>query len=89
MQLYFQAFSTVIPRVAERPLLTPDPFSEFRLDCQTADRPAVGKIELRSADPFDAPKITANALSTEQDVAEMLAAVKELRKSQIRRHLKT
>ena len=25
MQLYFQAFSTLIPRVGERPLLTPDP----------------------------------------------------------------
>ena len=27
MQLYFQAFSTLIPRGGERPLLTPDPFS--------------------------------------------------------------
>ncbi|MGB3280473.1 MAG: GMC family oxidoreductase N-terminal domain-containing protein, partial [Pseudorhodobacter sp.] len=27
MQLYMQAFSTLVPKVGERPLLTPDPFS--------------------------------------------------------------
>jgi choline dehydrogenase len=80
MQLYFQAFSTVIPRVGERPLLTPDPFSGVSIGLSNCRPTSRGKIELRSADPFDAPKITANALSTEQDVAEMLAAVKELRK---------
>jgi len=80
MQLYFQAFSTVIPRLGERPLLTPDPFSGVSIGLSNCRPTSRGKIELRSADPFDAPKITANALSTEQDVAEMLAAVKELRK---------
>ena len=35
---------------------------------------------IRSNDPRDYPKIVANALSTEADVAEMLAAVKFVRK---------
>src|SRR6185312_12128540 len=35
---------------------------------------------IRSKNPRDYPKIVANALSTESDVAEMLAAVKFVRK---------
>ena len=35
---------------------------------------------IRSASPHDYPKIVANAYSTESDVAEMLAAVKFVRK---------
>ena len=31
MQLYMQAFSTLIPKDGERPLLTPDPFSGLSL----------------------------------------------------------
>ena len=79
MQIYFQAFSTVIPRVGERPLLTPDPYSGLSIGLSNCRPTSRGKIELRSADPFAPPKITANALSTDQDVTEMLAAVKELR----------
>lgn len=80
MQLYFQAFSTVIPRVGERPLLTPDPYSALSIGLSNCRPTSRGHIELRSADPFAPPKITANALSTDQDITEMLAAVKELRK---------
>ena len=49
MQLYFQAFSTLIPREGERPLLTPDPFSgpvdravELPADLARAYQAAVG-----------------------------------------------
>ncbi|TGV32279.1 choline dehydrogenase, partial [bacterium M00.F.Ca.ET.168.01.1.1] len=31
MQLYFQAFSTVIPKSGERPILTPDPWPGFSI----------------------------------------------------------
>lgn len=80
MQLYFQAFSTLLPREGERPVLTPDPFAGMSLglsNCRTTSR---GEIALASPDPFVAPRIVANAFSTDQDVQEMLLAVKYLRR---------
>ena len=80
MQLYFQAFSTVIPGVDERPILSPDPFSGFSIglsSCRTFSR---GEIMIRSSDPFMHPKIIGNAFSDQRDVDEMLDAVKYLRK---------
>ena len=80
MQLYFQAFSTVVPKGGERPILSPDPWPGFSIglsNCQPSSR---GEIAIRSADPLAHPRIVANALSTAEDVAEMLSAVKILRK---------
>lgn len=79
MQLYFQAFSTVKPKAGERPILTPDPWPGFSIglsNCRTTSR---GEIMLRTANPRDYPRITANALSTEEDVTDYLAGVKFLR----------
>jgi len=79
MQLYFQAFSTLMPREGERPILTPDPFPGLSIGLSNCRPTSRGSITLASADPFAAPRITANAFSTDHDVAEMLAAVKFLR----------
>jgi choline dehydrogenase len=79
MQLYMQAFSTLIPRDGERPLLTPDPWSGMSLGLSNCRPTSRGHIRLRSADPLQHPVITANAFSTNHDVEEMLAAVKYLR----------
>ena len=79
MQLYFQAFSTLIPRNGERPLLTPDPFSGLSIGLSNCRPTSRGEITLTSADPFAHPKIVANAFSTDHDVQEMLLAVKYLR----------
>ena len=79
MQLYFQAFSTLLPREGERPLLTPDPFSGLSIGLSNCRPTSRGEITLKSADPFAHPRIVANAFSTDHDVAEMLAAVKFLR----------
>ena len=79
MQLYFQAFSTLIPREGERPLLTPDPFSGLSIGLSNCRPTSRGEITLRTSDPFDHPRIVANAFSTDHDVAEMLRAVKYLR----------
>ncbi len=79
MQLYFQAFSTLIPRNGERPLLTPDPFSGLSIGLSNCRPTSRGQIILRNADPLAHPVITANAFSTDNDVTEMLAAVKYLR----------
>lgn len=79
MQLYFQAFSTVIPKSGERPILTPDPWPGFSIGLSNCRPTSRGEIMIRSANPRDHPKIVANALSTDTDVAEMLAGVKFLR----------
>jgi choline dehydrogenase len=80
MQLYFQAFSTLIPREGERPILTPDPWSGMSIGLSNCRPTSRGNIRLRSARPEDHPVITANAFSTNNDVEEMLAAVKFLRR---------
>ncbi|MBP0439320.1 GMC family oxidoreductase [Tianweitania sediminis] len=80
MQLYFQAFSTVLPRPGERPILSPDPWPGFSIGLSNCRPSSRGEIMIRSADPMQHPRISANAFSTENDVAEMLDAVKFLRK---------
>ena len=79
MQLYMQAFSTLIPREGERPILTPDPFPGMSLGLSNCRPTSRGHIRIGSPDPFRHPVITANAFSTEHDVQEMLLAVKYLR----------
>ncbi|MEO6299381.1 MAG: GMC oxidoreductase, partial [Paracoccaceae bacterium] len=80
MQLYMQAFSTLIPRDGERPLLTPDPFSGLSIGLSNCRPTSRGRITIRSGDAFEHPKIVGNVYSTDNDVEEMLAAVKFLRK---------
>ena len=80
MQLYYQAFSTLIPRAHERPILSPDPFSGMSLGLSNCRPTSVGEIMAKSPDPLVHPRITANAFSTDHDVQEMLEAVKFLRK---------
>ena len=79
MQLYFQAFSTLIPRGGERPLLTPDPFSGCSIGLSNCRPTSRGHVRIRSADPMEHPVIVGNAFSTDHDVEEMLAAVRFLR----------
>lgn len=79
MQLYMQAFSTLIPKAGERPILNPDPFSGLSLGLSNCRPTSTGSVMIKSPDPFTHPKIVFNAYSTERDVTEMLAAVKFLR----------
>ncbi len=80
MQLYFQAFSTVIPKPGERPVLSPDPWPGYSIGLSNCRPTSRGSIHIRSAEPADAPRIIANAYATNNDVEEMLAAVKYLRR---------
>ncbi|MBZ9909667.1 GMC family oxidoreductase N-terminal domain-containing protein [Mesorhizobium sp. BR115XR7A] len=80
MQLYFQAFSTLIPKNGERPILTPDPWPGFSIGLSNCRPSSRGEIMIRSSNPLDYPKIVANAYSTNADVTEMLDAVKFVRK---------
>ncbi len=79
MQLYMQAFSTLLPKAGERPVLSPDPFSGMSIGLSNCHPTSRGEIMIKSANPFEHPRITANAFSTDHDVAEMLDAVKFLR----------
>jgi choline dehydrogenase len=79
MQLYFQAFSTVLPKQGERPILSPDPWPGFSIGLSNCRPTSRGTIHIRSADPAAPPKIVPNAFSTNRDVDEMLDAVKFLR----------
>jgi choline dehydrogenase len=80
MQLYFQVFSTVLPKAGERPILSPDPFPGFSIGLSNCRPSSRGEIMIRSADPTVHPRITVNAYATDTDVAEMLDAVKFLRR---------
>jgi choline dehydrogenase len=80
MQLYMQAFSTLLPKAGERPILNPDPFSGLSIGLSNCRPTSRGGITLASPDPFAHPRIVANAYSTDDDVAEMLAAVKFVRR---------
>jgi choline dehydrogenase len=80
MQLYIQAFSTLIPREGERPILSQTRFPACRWACRTAGPRAGGGSRLRSPDPLAPPRITANAYGTDEDVREMLAGVRMLRR---------
>jgi choline dehydrogenase len=80
MQLYMQAFSTLILKAGERPLLTPDPFSGFSLGLSNCRPNSRGFIEIQSGDALQHPRIVANAYSTDEDTSEMLDAVKFLRR---------
>ena len=76
IQLYLQAISTVQAKSGTRPLLTPDPFPGFSLGLSSCRPESRGSIMARTSDPFDAPRIVANAFGTQGDVETMLAGVK-------------
>ena len=81
MQLYVQAITTISGKTnGERPLLTPDPFPGFSLGLSSLRPTSVGFIEIRSRDPFAPPRIVPNGYSTDNDMEEMLQAVRFLRK---------
>lgn len=79
MQLYFQAFSTLKPKVGERPILSPDPFPGMSIGLSNCRPSSRGYINIRSANPTDHPTIVGNAFNTEHDIREMLEAVKFVR----------
>lgn len=79
MQLYMQAFSTLIPKPGERPILNPDPFPGLSLGLSNCRPASTGEVTIASPDPLVHPRITFNAFSSGSDAEEMLAAVKFLR----------
>jgi choline dehydrogenase len=79
LQLYFNPISYTAAQGPNRRLLNPDPFPAFLLSFNACRPSSRGHLEIRSANPFDAPAIHPNSLATGHDVAEAIAGVHLLR----------
>ncbi len=80
IQLYFSPLSYTRALPGKRALMRPDPFPGFLLSAQPCRPTSRGHLQIRSADPFAAPQIVPNSLATEEDLREMLAGTKFLRR---------
>ena len=80
IQLYFSPVSYTKKPEGKRPLMSPDPFPGFFLGFQPTRPTSRVHITLRSADPFDAPEIHPNSLSTEHDRMEMIEGCRLMRR---------
>ena len=79
LQLYFNPVSYTKTPLADRKLLSPDPFSAFLLSFNSCRPTSRGSLTISSSDPRMAPRIRPNYLSTEHDVAEAIAGCRLLR----------
>lgn len=80
MQLFFSPVSYTKAPPGKRPLMNPDPFSGFLLGYQPTRPTSRGYLEIKSNNPFQAPAIHPNYLTTDYDIQEMLAGSKLMRK---------
>ncbi len=80
MQLYFSPLSYERGRPGVRALLQPDAFSGFATSVSPCRPTSRGHVAIRSADPGAAPEIVPDYLATAQDVTEMLAGARFLRR---------
>ncbi|MEM8686915.1 MAG: GMC oxidoreductase, partial [Pseudomonadota bacterium] len=74
VQLYFNPVSYTRSSKAKRELMRPDPFPGLLFGFNVCRPTSRGEITLRSADPFEAPVIRPNYLSTNEDIADVLEA---------------
>ena len=79
-QLYFSPVSYSKPTPGVRRLTLPDPFPGFFIGISHCRPQSRGSVRIASADPDEAPLIEPNYLSHPDDMAEMLAGVKLIRK---------
>ena len=80
MQLFFSPVSYTKAPPGRRPLMNPDPFPGFLLGIQPTRPTSRGHLEVRSSDPFAAPAIHPNYLSTNHDLQAMVEGVRFLRR---------
>ncbi len=78
-QLYFSPLSYTRAPVGTRPLIKPDPFPGFLLGYNPCKPTSKGTLKIRSADPFEAPEMQPNYLSTEYDRDLMLKGMQLMR----------
>ncbi|MEZ5812054.1 MAG: GMC family oxidoreductase N-terminal domain-containing protein [Rhizobiaceae bacterium] len=80
LQLYFSPVSYTRAPPGTRPLMSPDPFPGFLLGYNPCRPTSTGTLRIRSPDPFEAPEMRPNYLSTEHDRALMIAGARLMRK---------
>ena len=80
LQLYFCPLSYNSAQWPIRRLMNPDPFPAFMVSFNICRPTSRGRIEIRSANPLEAPLIYPNSLSTEHDLGEAMAGMHVLRK---------
>jgi len=80
MQLFFSPVSYTKAPPGKRPLMNPDPFPGFLLGLQPTRPTSRGHLEIRSADPSEAPAIHPNYLATDIDIQEMLEGARLMRR---------
>ena len=80
LQLYFSPVSYTRTPLAERRLLSPDPFSAFLLSFNACHPTSRGELHITSPDPLGYPAIQPDYLSTEHDLAEARLGIGLLRK---------
>jgi len=81
LHIYFNpaSYSTTTSGQSRR-LLNPDPFPGFLMSFNTCRPTSRGSVHLRSPDPLASPAISANALSTPEDVADVYDGARMLRR---------
>jgi choline dehydrogenase len=79
-QLYFSPVSYTRAPPGTRPLIKPDPFPGFLLGFNPCKPTSTGHLRIRSADPFEAPEMQPNYLSTDYDRQLMLQGMRLVRK---------
>ena len=80
LQLYFSPVSYTKTPLSDRKLLNPDPFSAFLLSHNPCRPTSRGHLELVSADPTAHPAIHPNYLATQNDIDDVLAGNRLLRR---------
>ena len=80
LQLYFSPLSYTRAPAGKRPLMTPDPFPGFLLGFNQCRPSSRGCLHIRSSDPFEAPDIHPNYLSTENDRQALIDGLKLMRR---------
>lgn len=80
MQLFFSPVSYTKSPPGKRPLMNPDPFPGFLLGYQPLRPTSRGYLEIRSADPAEPPSIHPEYLTTEEDIQDMLAGSRLMRR---------
>ena len=80
LQLYYSPVSYTKAKPGKRALMSPDAFSGIIMGAQPTRPTSRGHLEIKSSDPFQAPAIHPNYLSTNHDISELLEGARLLRK---------
>ena len=79
-QIYFSPLSYTRAPAGTRPMMSPDPFRGFRLGHNPCKPTSVGHLHIRTDDPFAAPEMHPNYLSTEHDRRLMIEGSRLVRR---------